>query len=220
MRNCGGVTMEKPEIERRFIKADAGEFRAEKRDDGVTTLSGYAAVFDTLSDDLGGFREKIAPKAFANALGKSDVRALFNHNPDMVLGRLAAGTLRLKEDDRGLWMEVDLPDTQIARDLAVSVNRGDISQQSFAFYIKTDQWEEDRDKKTMTRTIVEVDELFDVSPVTYPAYPDTDVAQRSLAKHKSTVIGGGSSGVIAKRQSEDLKRENYLKSKGHLTCLL
>jgi len=167
----------------RFIKVQ--ELRVKKTDD-KTTLSGYAAVFNSLSENLGGFREKIDPGAFANALKKSDCRALFNHDSNFVLGRQSAKTLRLKEDDKGLFMECDLPDTQFARDLTVSIERGDINQQSFGFIVKIDSWEEDRDTGKTTRTLIEIDELMDVSPVTFPAYPDTDVAKRSLEEYRTS----------------------------------
>jgi len=155
------------------------EFRVKKGDDG-NQISGYAAVFNTWSDDLGGFKERIIPGAFANALSKSDCRALINHDSNLILGRQSAGTLELQEDDAGLRMKVDLPDTQAARDLVISINRGDITQQSFGFIVKTDKWTENRETREVTRDIIEIEELFDVSPVTFPAYPDTTVAKRSL----------------------------------------
>jgi uncharacterized protein len=152
---------------------------------GIGTLEGYAAVFDSWSEDLGFFREKIQKGAFANALKNSDCRALINHQPGQLLGRQSARTLRLSEDDKGLFMSVDLPDTQYARDLKVSVERGDITQQSFGFCVKTDVWVEDRETGKTERTIMEVDELFDVSPVTFPAYADTTVAKRSLEQYRN-----------------------------------
>ena len=169
--------------ERRFLTVQ--ELRV-KTDDDKMTLTGYAAVFDSLSENLGGFREKIEPGAFKNSLAKSDCRALFNHDSNIVLGRQSAKTLRLKEDKTGLLMECDLPDTQFARDLMISVNRGDITQQSFGFTVKIDEWEENRETGEATRTLKEIDQLFDVSPVTFPAYPDTTVAKRSLEQHKTS----------------------------------
>jgi hypothetical protein len=154
------------------------------KDDQKPTITGYAAVFDKLSEDLGMFREKINPGAFKDAIKVSDTRALFNHDPNYVLGRQSNETLRLKEDDKGLYMEVDPPDTQIIRDLVLSpIERGDIREQSFAFTVESDKWEgldEKKNKETPIRTILKVAELFDVSPVTYAAYPDTDVGVRSL----------------------------------------
>jgi len=165
--------MTQPKLERRTYFAD------ELRVDGGDTplIRGHAAVFDLPSEDLGGFRERIAPGAFAKTIQSADVRALFNHNPDYVLGRNKAGTLRMSEDSKGLAIEIDPPDTQFARDLAVSMRRGDINQMSFGFRTLSDKWA--KVDGEWLRTLLEV-ELFDVSPVTYPAYPQTDVAARSL----------------------------------------
>jgi uncharacterized protein len=140
-------------------------------------ITGHAAVFDSLSAELWGFRERIAPGAFSLALGKSDIRALLNHDPNYVLGRTKSGTLRVREDDRGLAVEIDPPDTSWSNDLLVSIDRGDISQMSFAFRVAEDRWDEVDGARQ--RTIISFDEIFDVSPVTYPAYPDTDVALRT-----------------------------------------
>jgi len=163
------------EREVRTFTLDDIEVRSE---DDKPKIKGHAAVFDRLSEDLGGFREKIASGAFAKTIKKSDIRALFNHDPNYVLGRNKAGTLILEEDEKGLAIEVDPPDTSYAKDLMVSINRGDITQMSFAFKTIKDSWE-NQDKKESIRTLEEVD-LFDVSPVTYPAYPQTDVKVRSF----------------------------------------
>ncbi len=155
-----------------------------KRDDGEPPkIVGYAAVFNSLSDNLGFFREKIKKGAFKNALKTSDVRALFNHDSNFVLGRQSAGTLELRERTKGLYMEATPPDTQWANDLLVSIERGDVKEQSFAFSVKQDKWESaEKEGDPEIRTIIEVKEIFDVSPVTFPAYPDTTVATRSKDK--------------------------------------
>jgi HK97 family phage prohead protease len=176
----------KKEKEKRILNF---QWKIEERENGLgPKISGYAAVFNKLSDDLGGFREKIKPGAFKKALKNSDVRALFNHDSNYVLGRQSNGTLSLKEDKNGLWMEVDPPDTQIIRDLVLSpIKRGDVKEQSFAFMVEKDEWDNidgEKKDKPITRTILEINELFDVSPVTYPAYPDTSVALRSMEKAK------------------------------------
>lgn len=159
-------------------RAFSAELRVEGGGDTEPTrIVGHAAVFDKLSEDLGGFREKIAPGTFANTIKKDDVRALFNHSPDIVLGRNKAGTLELDEDKKGLAISINPPDTSAARDLIVSLERGDIDQMSFGFRTIDDRWE-DQDKKTPIRTLLEV-KLLDVSPVTFPAYPQTDVGLRS-----------------------------------------
>jgi len=156
------------------------------------SLAGYAAVFDTYSavfntgDDTG-FRERIAKGAFSGALEKSDVRALWNHDPNFVLGRGKSGTLTVREDDKGLYMENTPPDTQWARDLMVTIERGDVDQMSFGFTIRRHEW--GKVGGQWVRTLLEVEELYDVSPVTYPAYPDTTVAMRSLLAAKNTADG-------------------------------
>ena len=174
------------EIERRVVTLD--ELKIEKREDGTRKIVGHAAVFNQLSEDLGGFREQLAPGAFADAIKTDDVRALFNHNPDYILGRNLSGTLRLKEDSRGLAIEIDPPDTQVARDLMVSMDRGDVSQMSFGFSVRPNgqNWAKD-DNGQVVRTLTKV-RLFDVSPVVYPAYPQTDVAMRSMSEWEKTQI--------------------------------
>lgn len=149
-----------------------------RSDDGENRISGYAAKFNTLSENLGGFREQINTGAFDNVL-TNDVRALFNHNPSLILGRTTAGTLTLETDTSGLRYHIDPPDTQAARDLMKSIERGDVTQSSFAFRVDDDDWQEDEDGR-LIRTIKTYKRLYDISPVTYPAYPDTSVAMRGL----------------------------------------
>jgi len=170
------------QIERRYIPIS--ELRTVKDDEG-RKITGYAAVFNRMSEDLGGFREKIAPGAFRSAIKTSDTRALWNHDSNYVLGRKSSGTLALREDKEGLKVDIDPPDTQWARDLMTSIDRGDVSQMSFGFVAETDQWDE-KEGKTPTRTLVKIRELMDVSPVTFPAYPDTQVAMRSLENWKKS----------------------------------
>lgn len=166
------------ELERRTIPFDVAELRIEKRGES-SVLVGLTAPFGKMSLDLGGFQERINPGAFAGALNRSDAAALFNHNPDNLLGRQSSGTLRLKETDAGLTYEVDLPDTEIARMVTQGVARKDIKGNSFAFTIASDTWEE-RSDGSWLRTVNEIKELYDVGPVVNPAYPDTAVAMRSL----------------------------------------
>jgi HK97 family phage prohead protease len=162
-------------LERRV--ALVGAFRVTAAE-GITKIAGHAAKFDVLSEDLGGFRERIAPGAFAQTIKNGDVRALFNHDSNIVLGRNKAGTLRLSEDTAGLAFEVDVPQTQLVRDMVLApIERGDVSQCSFGFFTLQDKWA--KLDGEWVRTLLEV-ELFDVSPVTYPAYPQTDVAVRGL----------------------------------------
>ena len=168
-------SLEIPEIEKRTVPAT--ELRLNKSEDGKKkTITGYAAVFNKLSDDLGGFREQIAPGAFSKTIKTDDIRALFNHDPNKILGRTKAGTLRLKEDDKGLAFECDVPDTQAGSDLVTSMSRGDIDQCSFSFRTNSDTWD-NTDKANITRTLNDVT-CMDVSPVTFPAYPQTSCKVR------------------------------------------
>lgn len=162
--------------ELRALDLESLEVRKGDGDDNKRTIVGYAAVFDKLSEPMFGFREKIAKGAFAKTIKEADIRALFNHDPNHVLGRTKAGTLRLKEDSKGLKIEIDPPDTQIARDLMTSIERGDIDQMSFGFRVVKDEWDR-KDDGSLIRTLLEV-RLFDVSPVTFPAYPQTSVQVR------------------------------------------
>lgn len=157
------------QIERRFLPA---EMRVEQ--DG--SIEGYAAVFDEWAD-LGFFREKIRAGAFKKTIQEADVRALFNHDPNYVLGRNKAGTLELAEDRHGLHFRVDPPKAGWANDLHGSIQRGDINQASFGFNTIKDAWDHDADPAE--RELLEV-RLFDVSVVTYPAYEQTEVSARSL----------------------------------------
>ena len=172
------------EIERRAFTLDV--CKVERRSDGgQPKIIGHAAVFDVLSENLGGFRELIKPGAFAKAVLEDDIRGLFNHNPDHILGRNKAGTLALSEDGRGLAIEITPPDTTIGKDVLKSIERGDISQMSFGFRVRAggESWSEDENGETV-RTLTDL-KLFDVSPVTFPSYLETDVAVRSLTAHRS-----------------------------------
>ena len=169
-------------IERRRL--DAAEFRVVRDDSGkLKMLSGYGAKYNARSLPLGWFeefREVIAPGAFDETLAKGDdVRFLFNHDPNIVLGRTTSRTLRLSSDSIGLKFEVEPPDTQAARDIMTTIDRGDVSQCSFGFRTLDDDWSEDQSDGTLIRTLLKV-ALYDVSAVTYPAYPDTEVSVRSL----------------------------------------
>lgn len=171
-------------IEKRTIKTELRVVKQNQEDDALPVIEGYAAVFNSDSEDMG-FIERIRPGAFKDAIKISDVRSLFNHDANIVLGRNKAGTLEIKEDKKGLFMITHPPDTQLVRDMVLSpIDRGDIDQQSFGFTVEKDSWEGlDTDKPV--RTIEKVKELFDVSVVTYPAYPDTSVALRSLAEARN-----------------------------------
>jgi len=181
-----------PVIERRFTSG-AVEIR-QSDTDTKKMVRGYAAIFNSRSTNLGGenveFYESISPCAFDDVMG-DDVRALFNHDSNLILARSKGGkgTLRVGTDTRGLWYEFEAPDTQAGRDLMVSLERGDVDQSSFAFQVGKDgqEWQKrmEGEKIIYERTIKRVKRLMDVSPVTYPAYPDATVALRSLAEFQA-----------------------------------
>tara|TARA_R110002167_G_scaffold39645_1_gene122259 strand:+ start:291 stop:935 length:645 start_codon:yes stop_codon:yes gene_type:complete len=165
--------------ERRTFKGTV-EVRAEGEQ---SVAVGYAARFDALSQNLGGFVERIDPKAFNQTVTQADVRALFNHDANYVLGRSSSGTLRMDVDDEGLRYEIDLPPTATGRDLAVLLKRGDISGSSFGFRVLDDEWGETEDGYPL-RTLKAV-ALRDVGPVTFPAYTAAESALRSLAEARN-----------------------------------
>ena len=173
-------------IERRFMSTKV-EIRAAS--DGVgSTVRGYAAVYGSPSNTLrcsrGDFVEVIEP-GFFDGVMQDDVRALFNHDENCILARSNAGkgTLRMFSDETGLGYEFDMPDTTTGRDLAVSMKRGDIDASSFAFSLNTDgdSWER-RSDGVLVRTLRAggCAKRHDVSPGTYPAYPETEVSLRNL----------------------------------------
>lgn len=157
-------------IERRYIKAT--ELRV---DEDGNTITGYGAVFGVWSSTLGFFKEKIRKGAFARSIKNNDVRSLFNHDANFILGRTKNKTLRLWEDEKGLGFEAQLPDTSYARDLVTNIKRKNVTQNSFGFETVEDRWSKKGDK----RELLEV-KLFDVGPVTFPAYPQTTVQARAI----------------------------------------
>lgn len=144
-------------------------------DEGESVIGGYAAVFNSPTEIGGGcFTEEIAPGAFSRAIAEnSDIRALFNHDWNNVLGRTKSGTLKLSEDERGLKFEVTLPNTSLGRDLKESMQRGDINECSFGFIPTEEHW--DYNVEPAKRMILEVD-LFEISVVSIPAYEDTEAS--------------------------------------------
>lgn len=173
------------------------ELRSMEENSEKRYIVGYALKFNSESEDLGGFVERIDSRALDGA-DMSDVRALFNHDANQVLGRSKAGTLKLEVDEIGLKYTIDPPDTQSARDLLHSMSRGDIDQSSFGFTIDYendgDEWEYNEQRGLYVRTVRQFRNISDVSVVTYPAYTATEsvvgqrgleVAHRSLESHKN-----------------------------------
>ena len=165
-------TLEKfdAEVRKSSVVKEQREFRMENAEYEGNTIRGYAAVYNSDSEWMGGFYEQIEAGAFDSVL-ENDVRAYFNHDENLLLGRVSSGTLRIGTDKRGLFYEVDLPNTSYANDLVELMKRGDVNQSSFAFLIEKDRWEQ-RDGITY-RIIEKVSRLLDVSPVSQPAYPDS-----------------------------------------------
>ena len=165
--------MPTPETEKRSRVAPV-----ERREDGgKVTVIGYAAVFGATADIGSYFVERLERGAFAETLKTADVRAYYGHDRTKLLGRVSAGTLRLRDDDKGLAVEIDLPDTTDGRDVRALIERGDISGMSFGFIVTRQEWDETG--AVPSRTIKEVT-LLEVSIVSEPAYDGTSIAMRSL----------------------------------------
>ena len=192
-------TLEKFDAEVRSHKAiiEKREFRMENAEYEGNTIRGYAAVYNSDSEWMGGFYEQIATGAFDDVLD-NDTRAYFNHDENLLLGRVSSGTLRIGTDARGLYYEVDLPNTSYANDLVELMKRGDVNQSSFAFLIERDRWEE-RDGKTY-RIIEKVSRLLDVSPVSQPAY---ESATSELVTRNNTPESEGAE-VEVKAEAEEM----------------
>jgi len=175
-------------IERRLVSAPV-EVRA--TEGAAPVVSGYAAVYETEAIIAGMFRERIAKGAFRSVIAAApDVRALFKHDDNLVLGRTTNGTLRLSEDERGLRYEFDPnPDDTDAARVVAKIKRGDVSQSSYGFRVADggDEWTKPTTRGELPlRTIVKFDVLRDVSPVTFPAFEDTTAEARSAARAAMT----------------------------------
>ena len=171
-----------PNAERRYFSEPVG---FETREEGINenVIEGYAAVFNKDSEDFGGWHERIAPGAFSDVLN-DDAVALFNHDMNLVLGRNGKN-VTITQDDTGLKYRVTLPDTQLARDTRQLIKDGIIHQSSFAFTVLEQEWRHSEKKdEPSVRTIKKIKRLYDVSPVTSPAYPDATVGARSFEADK------------------------------------
>ncbi len=176
-------TLSKPQLEIRQ-QAVPVEFRPGPDDNSPGTLTGYAAVFDKWSEDLGWFREIIRKGAFTESLnGGADIRASVDHDTGRIIGRNSANTLSVRENDKGLRVEIDLPNTTDGRDLAESVQRGDIDGMSIGFNVTAERWTYRDDDELDERELLAI-ELFEVSAVSFPAYADTTLAKRSHREHQ------------------------------------
>ena len=151
------------------IRTFIAEVRANEGD--KPKIRGQAAVFDVLSVNLGGFKEIIHQNSFGDVININDVFALINHDVNLVLGRNKSGTLSLEENEKGLDFIVDPPNTSFANDLLISMARKDMDKCSFAFIVADEYWEKVNGEDI--RHITKFKELWDVSIVTYPAFPQT-----------------------------------------------
>ena len=181
------------------------ETRVDSTEDGRDLVVGHASVYDSRSNNLGGFYEFIERGAFTEELiANSDVRALINHDPNLILARNTSGTLNLTADERGLKYEFEMPETSYGKDLAISMKRGDITQSSFAFTVAEDDWSTDADGNNI-RTIKKIDRLYDVSPVTYPAYnmaeSDLVVAKRGLKEYQESLVEETKEEIIEEKEN-------------------
>lgn len=170
--------------ERRFFIAPVTIEKRDEDENGNVIIEGYAAKFNSRTTIGGWFQEEILPGAFDDVLN-DDVRCLFNHNPNYILARSVngQGTMSLSVDETGLKYRFEVPDVSYAKDLAENIRLGNVSQSSFAFRAKEVVWGEINDELDL-RQVVKIERLFDVSPVTYPAYQDTTVSQRSIDDYK------------------------------------
>ena len=179
-----------PETEVRIIPADALEWRAAGDGEDGPTISGYGAVFNSPSMELmPGFREFVAPGAFARSLKArgNDIHSYFNHDASKPLGSTRAGNLTVVEDDKGLRYEVKPPQTSYVNDLAAAMAAKLVRGSSFAFLVRKDEWHEE--KGLQVRTLLDVD-LFEVGPVTRGAYSAASSQVRSMLEARGLTLDG------------------------------
>ena len=170
-------------LEWRFLPLEGADVRA---DDQARRLEGYAAVFNTEAVIWGLWREEIAPGAYSKTIKEADIRALWNHDTNIVLGRNKAGTLELSEDDKGLRSVIIPPDNEWGRPVVDAVRRGDVTGMSIAFrVVKEDWWHPPEGSKELPKRTIKEAKLYEVSPVTFPAFESTSISARSVALEKS-----------------------------------
>ena len=183
------------------------ELRAEGDGESGRTTKGYACLFDNVTSIGGYWQERFAKGAFSKSLGERDVVALHSHDDGRPMGRMSRDTLRITEDDKGLGFENDLPDTQDGRDLATSIDRGDIEGMSFRFRALKEEWDETQDPPM--RTVIEA-ELFEITYTAFPAYPDTEVGMRSLEHARAERRDHNRSGARARIRMKQEQAERRL----------
>ena len=181
-------------------------FRIESREQGSRTVSGYGSVFNSQSEDLG-FIETIDPNAITDeTIKRSDVFATLNHDTDKILARCkyGSGSLELKCDDKGLYYRFDAPKTDLGDELLEHLDRGEIDSSSFAFTVKRDEWTKGDDGKSYRR-ILEIDQVFDISPVYCPAYPEAICQKRNKPSDYADKIN-----KLEKRDMDNKEKLNQL----------
>ena len=189
-------------------------------------IEGVAAVYNqpTRIDTIFGSYVEVIEPGFFEGVMENDVRALWNHNTDLVLGRTKSGTLEIKDQKAGLGTVIYPPDTQWGRDAVTSIQRGDVDQMSFAFNVKTgwDEWKENEEGVMVRRLKAGAcKQLYDVSPVSFPAYPQTSVAVRSHLQERQrgagdgSHVGGGDQGIPQDptlEQAQGRRRQSFRKN--------
>ncbi len=190
-----------PEREIRAMIKGTVEIRSlPEEDGGGAIISGTAIPYNSESEEMYGFREIVAPGAFKGSLG-NDIRCLWNHDTGKPLGRTTNGTLTLRDTESGLAYECKLPETSWGKDARESISRGDVTGMSFGFRVLQDEWAYPKDSDIVVRTILEA-ELFEVSPVTFPAYPE------SVAEARNKL---GEEGRKKAQESRGIPLEIYVK---------
>lgn len=186
--------------EKRNLTTNSVEIREEE---GKRTLTGYAVKWEMKSHAMGWrqFKEQFKRGAFTDSLTNHDQLALWSHDTSKVLGRTKNGTLRLFEDEIGLRFELDLPNTTLGNDAYETIKRGDVDGVSFGFNMLKQEWDEN-DVENITRTILKA-KLLEISPVAFPAYPDSQVQARSYDPYKEHVES---------RQQQERRRRLYLQT--------
>jgi HK97 family phage prohead protease len=190
------------QTEKRELVTDQMEIR--ENENGTRTISGYAVKWEMKSETMGfwtRFKEQFKKGAFLESLTHDDQRALWSHDTSQVLGRTKNGTLRLLEDDIGLRFELDLPNTTLGQDTFETIKRGDVDGVSFGFQMRKEEWDES-DPDNVLRSVVQA-RLFEISPVAFPAYPDSQVSARSDDPYHE---------FVEERKKIDLRKRLILKT--------
>ena len=204
------------EIERRYVPMGVEPIELEERSAASPLIKGVSPPFNSRSEDLGGFREVFAPTAFDKVVGRHrndprggiDVVALFDH-AGQPIGRTTNDTLKLAISDRGLNYSIDPPDTTLGRDILTLVRRGDLFGASFAFSLpagRGESWNQEPDG-TMVRTISEVENVWDISVVTRPAYPQSSAALRSLQAWREEQLTAHEVEQLVEKQADEVADE-------------